>query len=125
MVEDEAMNGIEEIKGSSENLAVTSTQGIPVGQVLSAVAVTKQSSRNGGRAVKKRRVEPTWEVDEVHIPPVQKRRKGKELPVYNAYEGHPWDCTGLVRRYTNYRDVPEDIKKCEHISNQYLLQPRR
>ncbi|WRT69641.1 uncharacterized protein IL334_006630 [Kwoniella shivajii] len=42
-----------------------------------------------------------------------KRKKGKkplENPL-NAFIGHPFDCTGLVTRYTNYTDVPEDLMK--------------
>ena len=113
MVEDEAMNGVEEINGSGGIQAVDSAQDIPVVHAESSVAFKQQRIGNGGRAVKRRRVEPVWEVVEVHIPPVQKRRKGKEVPVYSPYDGHPWDCTGLVKRYTNYKDVPDDITKCE------------
>lgn len=67
------------------------------------------------RAVKRRRTEGAWVVGAAPslVRPVQKRRKGKELPVHNAYEGHPWDCTGLVERYVNRDHVPDDIKKCE------------
>lgn len=76
---------------------------------------TAQAQSSGVRAVKRRRTEEAWVVSAgpSTIAPRQKRRKGKELPVYNAYEGHPWDCTGLVQRYVNRDHVPDDIKKCE------------
>lgn len=68
------------------------------------------------RAVKRRRIESVWQTpeDPYHGSRAQKRRKGKQVEVFNAYEGHPWDCTGLVERYRNWNDVPDDIKKCEH-----------
>lgn len=67
------------------------------------------------RAVKRRRVEGAWVINAgpSTTQPRQKRRKGKELPVFNPYIGHPWDCTGLVERYVNRDYVPDDIKKCE------------
>ncbi|WWC92747.1 uncharacterized protein L201_007706 [Kwoniella dendrophila CBS 6074] len=46
----------------------------------------------------------------------KKRKKGKqnnnhnEIPL-NPYIEHPWDCTGLVKRYSNYRNVPKDLIK--------------
>ncbi|WVQ96050.1 hypothetical protein IAU59_003150 [Kwoniella sp. CBS 9459] len=42
-----------------------------------------------------------------------KRKKGKRPVVnpVNHYSGHPWDCTGLVERYTDYTDVPSDLVK--------------
>ncbi|WVW86985.1 hypothetical protein I302_109041 [Kwoniella bestiolae CBS 10118] len=43
----------------------------------------------------------------------KKRKKGKQ-PLrnpLNPFLGHEWDCTGLVERYTNYTDVPQDLMK--------------
>ncbi|OCF43816.1 hypothetical protein I317_02258 [Kwoniella heveanensis CBS 569] len=42
------------------------------------------------------------------------KRKKNKRPVVNPlnhYSGHPWDCTGLVERYTDYTDVPSDLVK--------------
>ncbi|WWC95767.1 hypothetical protein V866_002633 [Kwoniella sp. B9012] len=43
----------------------------------------------------------------------KKRKKGKQ-PLrnpLNPFVGHEWDCTGLVKRYTNYTEVPQDLMK--------------
>lgn len=52
--------------------------------------------------------------------PSAKRQKGKgkakepaSEEAENLYEGHPWDCTGLVPRYTDASEVPKHLKKCE------------
>jgi len=42
-----------------------------------------------------------------------KRRKGKSRALDNRYQGHPWDCTGLVPRYTDYSEAPPELGKCE------------
>lgn len=31
----------------------------------------------------------------------------------NPWSGHPWDCTGLVPRYTSAAQLPKDLQKCE------------
>lgn len=97
------------------------SKGFPSAAVEVEVQVEAEASLAGDvdssppRAVKRRRTEGAWVVGAAPslVRPVQKRRKGKELPVHNAYEGHPWDCTGLVERYVNRDHVPDDIKKCE------------
>jgi trimethylguanosine synthase len=43
----------------------------------------------------------------------RKRRKGKAKAIENHYLNHPWDCMGLVPRYTDYSDVPSELSKCE------------
>jgi trimethylguanosine synthase len=53
----------------------------------------------------------------------KKRKRNSEVPIEpeNALADHPWDCTGLVPRYTQYQDVPLATRKCEpdprHISS--------
>ncbi|KAL1406586.1 putative diacylglycerol O-acyltransferase tgs1 [Vanrija albida] len=50
------------------------------------------------------------EADLTDLPP-SKRRKGKGRADDNPYAGHPWDCTGLVPRYTEMSEVPKALKK--------------
>lgn len=40
----------------------------------------------------------------------KKSRKGKA--VKNAFKDHPWDCTGLVKRYTAPNHCPPELVKC-------------
>ncbi|KAK6908531.1 hypothetical protein I203_102533 [Kwoniella mangroviensis CBS 8507] len=43
----------------------------------------------------------------------KKRKKGKQ-PIrnpLNPFIGHEWDCTGLVKRFTDYTEVPQDLMK--------------
>ncbi|KAI9638998.1 RNA cap guanine-N2 methyltransferase-domain-containing protein [Dioszegia hungarica] len=103
------------------------SKGFPSAAVEVEVQVEAEASLAGDvdssppRAVKRRRTEGAWVVGAAPslVRPVQKRRKGKELPVHNAYEGHPWDCTGLVERYVNRDHVPDDIKK--YFGQRHLL----
>jgi trimethylguanosine synthase len=84
---------------------------------VSGTSSKRRAARSASniRAVKRTRVEGPWviNVGPSSTQPPQKRRKGKELPVFNPFIGHPWDCTGLVERYVNRDSVPDDIKKCE------------
>lgn len=40
----------------------------------------------------------------------KKRKRNSALP---AGSDHPWDCTGLVPRYSDYSEVPTELRKCE------------
>ena len=74
-------------------------------------------------AVKSVRTEGVWvpadDYDPVAVVPRKKRRRNggaaeqgaADFP--NMFAGHPYDCTGLVERYGDYREVPADIRKCE------------
>ena len=42
-----------------------------------------------------------------------RKRKRKSKGANDAYADHPWNCTGLVPRYTEASQVPERIRKCE------------
>lgn len=45
-----------------------------------------------------------------------KRRRGEDpdpAASENPYLGHPWDCTGLVPRYMDRSEVPQNLQKCE------------
>ena len=48
-------------------------------------------------------------------PLLSKRRKGKGKSVVadNLHLGHPWDCTGLVKRFKDYSELPPGIGKCK------------
>lgn len=42
----------------------------------------------------------------------RKKRKGNSKVPENLYIGHPYDCTGLVPRYSDYSALPEGLAKC-------------
>ncbi|WWD20242.1 hypothetical protein CI109_104718 [Kwoniella shandongensis] len=55
----------------------------------------------------------------------KKRRKGNAATkkvVVNPYLDHPWDCTGLVPRYSSYDEVPPDLTK--YYAQRHLLLPQ-
>ncbi len=39
-------------------------------------------------------------------------KRRRKVKVNNEHQGHPWDCTGLVPRFTKPSDVPPDLVKC-------------
>lgn len=41
-----------------------------------------------------------------------KKRKRQSIAPSNNHTDHPWDCTGLLPRYTDYNEVPADLRKC-------------
>lgn len=41
------------------------------------------------------------------------KKQNKDDEAENPYLGHPWDCTGLVPRYTDAKEVPDYLKKCK------------
>ncbi len=41
-----------------------------------------------------------------------KKRKGRSRVPENDFIDHPWDCTGLVQRYTDYSELPRGLAKC-------------
>lgn len=45
------------------------------------------------------------------LPPPKKITQRTRGP-RNPFHGHPWDCSGLVHRYTRADQVPSDLKKC-------------
>jgi trimethylguanosine synthase len=51
----------------------------------------------------------------------RRKGKGKAIDEHNAYEGHSWDCTGLVPRYTDASEVPKHLKKCKQRSVQHAM----
>ncbi|WWC73757.1 uncharacterized protein I206_107729 [Kwoniella pini CBS 10737] len=83
------------------------------------LVVSNNQSASSSSIVKSRKIEPLlpkYDLDQIanigqntH----KKRKKGKQ-PLknpLNPYLGHAWDCTGLVKRYTDYTDVPKDLIK--------------
>jgi len=46
------------------------------------------------------------------IQPARKRKR-KSKAAGGVHADHPWDCTGLVPRYTDASQVPDRIRKCE------------
>lgn len=42
-----------------------------------------------------------------------KKRQRQTGPIENPYIDHPWDCTGLVPRFTHIDHVPKQLQKCE------------
>ncbi|EIW71555.1 hypothetical protein TREMEDRAFT_42923 [Tremella mesenterica DSM 1558] len=40
---------------------------------------------------------------------IKGRKKGQK--VVNGFKDHPWDCTGLIHRYTRVEQVPVELKK--------------
>lgn len=45
---------------------------------------------------------------------VAKRRRPWSEENDGGNRTHPWDCTGIVQRYTKLKNVPEELKKCEY-----------
>lgn len=41
-----------------------------------------------------------------------KERRGKEKVPANPHQGHAWDCTGLVPRFSDYSQLPQQLAKC-------------
>lgn len=104
--------------GSRPESTVVPSPSISVPTVVPAIP---QSTSQARSAVRSRRTEGTWvpsdDYDPIDTVPRKKRRKtnGACAPTAlpNAYAGHPYDCTGLVPRYNDYKEVPADIRKCQ------------
>lgn len=57
---------------------------------------------------------------------VSKKRKGNFQAPDNPHLGHPWDCTGLVPRYTDYFELPPGLAKCvPFICSSHLTSPEK
>ncbi|WVR08109.1 hypothetical protein IAU60_005155 [Kwoniella sp. DSM 27419] len=89
-------------------------------QPIRSSAVAGPSRLRQTPAVKSVRYEASWVHEKAQAStgedkphPAKKRRgnKAKKAVITNQYAGHPWDCTGLVPRYSDYEQVPHDLKK--------------
>lgn len=82
----------------------------PPPEVAVVVASTIASSpclAPGGK--KRKRVEPAAPAALPVVVSVKRRKPWTE----EDGSTHPWDCTGMVTRYSRDKQVPKDLKKCE------------
>lgn len=117
--------------------AVTSQTSVPITKQVKQELLVLEAADNGYLPTQPR--SPTEDVAEVeeevieagpstvvlpaHLPakvvasrpgqePKKKKRKLKGKAVENQYLDHPWDCTGLIKRYQDYSEVPSELTKC-------------
>jgi hypothetical protein len=102
------------------------TGAVPMAQIsilASSSALPSTRRRQSASALRSVRREGTWVPAEDHdtLPAVPRKKHKKNnngytpsSVVYNPYAGHPYDCTGLVQRYSDYKGVPMDIRKCAY-----------
>ena len=78
-----------------------------------ASSSTLSSAASSSQIPQKR---PRAEEESASTVVVKKRRPWSE-EVDGGNRTHPWDCTGMVQRYTKLKNVPEELKKCEQGSS--------
>ena len=80
------------------------------------VATTAEGSTHELQSIDVPEAGPS-KASDTYNPPAKKRRvaswKGKAR---DDYEGHPWDCTGLVQRFTSADQVPRELVKCKPLA---------
>ncbi|KAL7425035.1 putative diacylglycerol O-acyltransferase tgs1 [Cryptotrichosporon argae] len=88
------------------SMAYTQTQ-----TPTSAVVAVPAPFRAVVKAIK--RAEPWARQPESERPSKRRKSKGKGRAddAHNTFFGHPWDCTGLVARYTDVSEVPASLQK--------------
>ncbi|KAK8849615.1 hypothetical protein IAR55_004950 [Kwoniella newhampshirensis] len=74
----------------------------------------------------KRPLSPTTSTAHQAYPPTPKKKRNqigdRNKNPNNPYLDHPWDCTGLVPRYSDYPQVPPDLTK--YYAQRHLLMPQ-